>query len=392
MASKSQPFPVGSAFGFGVYLHWPYCARICPYCDFNVYAAKDRATDDLFEACLKDLETQARALPEHPPLTSIFFGGGTPSLMRADQIERFINACDALFGLRADCEITLEANPNNVTQARAQEWKQAGINRLSIGLQSLDDQALSFLGRDHNSADALNAADIAYDLFASISLDLIYARPRQTLRDWERELTDTLALNAQHLSLYELTIAPGTAFHKKAERGALTPLPDELQAEMYELTHTLTQAAGLELYEISNHARSARDQSKHNRLYWRSGDWLGIGPGAHGRLTVDNTRITTHAHTKPDAYMKSVRTTGSGLQTRDPLTLEETAQELITMGLRPVDGIETARVEVLRGAPIAPAKLEHLRDGGWLIRSDERLALTASGRLLADRIALELLS
>ena len=194
MASKSQPFPVGSAFGFGVYFHWPYCARICPYCDFNVYAAKDRATDDLFEACLKDLETQARALPEHPPLTSIFFGGGTPSLMQADQIARVINACDALFGLRADCEITLEANPNNVTPARAQAWKQAGINRLSIGLQSLDDQALSFLGRDHNSADALNAADIARDLFASISLDLIYARPGQTLRDWERELTDTCLL------------------------------------------------------------------------------------------------------------------------------------------------------------------------------------------------------
>ena len=283
--------PFGPNYGFGVYVHWPYCARICPYCDFNVYTAKNRDTDDLLEAILADLAYQAATMPDHPPLNSIFLGGGTPSLMRADQMERIVSACETSFGLQSDCEITLEANPNNVTQAVARDWQTAGINRLSIGLQSLDDVALSFLGRDHNSADARTAAEIAHTHFESFSLDMIYARPGQTLKDWEGELRAALALQAPHLSLYELTIAPGTAFYQASKRGTLTPLPDTLQADMYEMTDALTQAGGLPAYEVSNHARLANDRARHNMIYWRSGDWLGLGPGAHGRLTINGARI-----------------------------------------------------------------------------------------------------
>lgn len=388
MTDQSRPF--GPDYGFGVYVHWPYCAKVCPYCDFNVYAAKARDTGPLLEAILTDIETQARALPEHPPLTSIFLGGGTPSLMAPADMEQIIAACQTGFGLAPDCEITLEANPNNVTPTTAHDWRTAGINRLSIGLQSLDDAALSFLGRDHNSAQARSAAEIAGDLFTSFSLDMIYARPGQGLADWERELTAALALNAPHLSLYELTIAPGTAFAKASERGTLIPLPDTLQADMYELTDALTAKAGLEAYEVSNHARRTSDQSRHNLVYWRSGDWLGIGPGAHGRLSLDSTRIATEAAAKPEAYIKAVQDKGTGIASRETLTMQDTAHELITMGLRPAEGIARARFEALAGAPISQETLANLTRGGWLSERSDRLALTPAGRLLADRIALEL--
>lgn len=388
MIDLSPPF--GPDYGFGVYLHWPYCARICPYCDFNVYAAKTRKTDALFDAMLADLAAQARALPNHPALTSIFFGGGTPSLMTPGQMERFIIACQSAFGLKPDCEITLEANPNNVTEPAAQGWKAAGINRLSIGLQSLDDKALAFLGRDHNSTHARAAAQIAHKSFTSFSIDMIYARPGQTLPQWEAELTAALALDAPHLSLYELTIAPGTAFAKAAARGRLIPLPDTLQAEMYETTEAITTKAGLSAYEISNYARSKPHQSRHNLIYWRSGDWLGIGPGAHGRLSLLGARIATEAAAKPDAYIKAVENAATGRSTRETLTSQDTAHELITMGLRPAEGIARARAEHLLGRAIAAETLQYLREGGWLSPAQDILALTPAGRLLADRIALEL--
>ena len=390
MTDRALPF--GPAFGFGVYIHWPYCARICPYCDFNVYAAKTRDTEPLLEALLSDLNRQARVLATHPPLTSIFLGGGTPSLMSPHQMEQLIKACETAFGLAQDCEITLESNPNNVTAEAARDWKSAGINRLSIGLQSLDDQALSFLGRDHNSADARMAADLAHRFFPSFSLDMIYARPGQSLADWERELAAALVLEAPHLSLYELTIAPGTAFSKQVERGSLTPLPDELQAQMYELTDALTTRAGLKAYEVSNHARNPSDHSRHNMIYWRSGDWLGLGPGAHGRLTINGERIATEAVAKPEAYIKAVNEAGTGLATREHLSTQDTAHELLTMGLRPSEGIACSRLETLLENPLSETVSEHLRRGGWLIPARDTLALTPAGRLLADRIALELLS
>lgn len=384
--------PCGPAYGFGIYMHWPYCARICPYCDFNVYAAKARDNDPLFEAILEDLTTQAKNLPSHPLLTSIFLGGGTPSLMQAGQMERFIEACEATFGLAPNCEITLEANPNNITPESASSWKQAGVTRLSIGLQSLDDNALAFLGRDHNSTDARRAVGIAGKLFDTFSIDMIYARPGQTVREWERELAAALALDAPHLSLYELTVAPGTAFFKAEARGTLTPLPDDTQAEMYELTDAMTAAAGLPAYEVSNHAKARADQSAHNLTYWRSGDWLGLGPGAHGRLTRNGKRWETVAHAKPEAYIAAVKDGVSGLAQDTFLSDEGTTGELVAMGLRPVEGIQVSRVEALLGRPVNPETLARLIEGDWLANNKTHLKLTPAGRLLADRVTLELLS
>lgn len=387
-----SPAPFGPTYGFGVYIHWPYCARICPYCDFNVYAAKARDTQPLVHAILADLKAQARALPGHPQLTSIFLGGGTPSLMAPDDMAALITACDQTFGLATDCEITLEANPNNVTKALASEWKAAGIGRLSIGLQSLDDEALAFLGRDHTSSDARAAVAIAAEIFSSFSIDMIYARPGQTLKEWERELTAALALSAPHLSLYELTIAPATAFGKAAARGTLEPLPDDTQATLYELTDALTRNAGMPAYEVSNHASGPAHQARHNLTYWQSGDWLGLGPGAHGRLTVNGRRRATEAIAKPDAYIHAMNAAQSSASTKETLSPEDALHEFVTMGLRPASGLDPARMETLMGKQPDPDTLARLETGKWLTVEPGRLALTAKGRLLADRIALELVT
>lgn len=384
--------PFGPAYGFGLYVHWPYCTRICPYCDFNVYAAKSRDTDPLFAAIIADITAQARAQIGHPPLTSIFLGGGTPSLMKPQQIQTLIETCQTTFGFAPNCEITLEANPNNITAQSAADWKSAGVNRLSIGLQSLDDTALTLLGRDHSSDEARRAIAIASKLYDTFSIDMIYARPGQSVSQWETELDAALALGAPHLSLYELTIAPGTAFFKAAERGTLTPLPDETQAEMYELTEAMTQAAGLPAYEVSNHAATPQDRSEHNLIYWRSGDWLGVGPGAHGRLTVSSQRRETIAHAKPADYVRAVHEAGTGLDVNAALDNADTAHELVAMGLRPIEGIAKARIEALLGRPISPQKLDHLDSGGWLTQINGQLILTPAGRLLADRVTLELVT
>lgn len=390
MTDAATPF--GPAYGFGLYVHWPYCARICPYCDFNVYAAKTRDTGPLIDAILTDIKNQAGALTGHPSLSSIFFGGGTPSLITPQQMQTLIKTCQSAFGLAPDCEITLEANPNNISAQSAADWKSAGVNRLSIGVQSLDDAALTFLGRDHNSDEARRAVALAGEHYDTFSIDMIYARPGQSVNQWEAELAAALALGAPHLSLYELTIAPGTAFFKAAERGTLTPLPDETQAQMYELTDAVTKAAGLPAYEISNHAASPKDRSTHNLIYWRSGDWLGVGPGAHGRLTRDGERHETLAHAKPANYMRALHETGTGLELDACLDATEAAHELVAMGLRPTEGITQARIETLLGRPLNPENLTRLTDGDWLIRTDGKLTLTPAGRLLADRVTLELLT
>jgi len=376
--------PFGPDYGFGAYIHWPFCTRICPYCDFNVYAAKDRDPADLLAAMHKDIAAQRKLLPEHPLLDSIFFGGGTPSLLSGSEIEGLLSALDQSFGLAPHCEITLEANPNDIDLAKAKDWQSAGINRLSIGVQSLDNKALAFLGRDHDADNARRATATALDLFSSVSIDLIYALPDQTPSAWEAELQDALNLGAQHLSLYELTIEPATAFGKRTARGELTPLPDDNQAALYELTEDITQSAGLPAYEISNHARDDSHRSIHNQIYWRSGDWLGIGPGAHGRLTKSGQRLATQAANRPADYIADQ--TGETM----PLTHEDTAHELLAMGLRPVSGIERARIEQQFGKAVDDAHLAHLIDGGWLLAANGRISLTPEGRLLADRVTLEI--
>ncbi|MEQ9314912.1 MAG: radical SAM family heme chaperone HemW [Henriciella sp.] len=385
----SPPLPVGPDYGFGLYIHWPYCSKICPYCDFNVYAAKDRDNSALVQALSDDLARHASTLQRrHPKLGSIYFGGGTPSLMQPADIERLIAEASRHFGLEPNVEITLEANPNDVLSNDVAAWVSAGINRLSIGLQSLNDEVLRFLGREHDAAEGRRAVEIAGRLVPNHSIDLIYARPGQSMADWETELTDALALGAPHLSLYELTIKDRTAFGKRAERGELTPMSDDDQADLYELTTAITDAHGLPAYEISNHARSPETQSRHNLIYWRSGDWIGLGPGAHGRVTLSGQRFATAAPLKPGEY--TAMDFEASLLSGFSMDRSDSARELLIMGLRPVEGFDTGRFAALARAPLRADKINELAANGFLTQTAERIALTPAGRLLADRIAAEL--
>lgn len=384
----SRALPFGPDYGFGLYIHWPYCSKICPYCDFNVYAAKDRDSAPLVETILEDLARHREALGAHPRLTSVYLGGGTPSLLSSDEIARLVSAADTAFGFQSDVEITLEANPNDVLRSDVQGWAAAGVNRLSIGLQSLDDDALRFLGRDHDAAGARRAIDLAAGHIPNHSIDLIYARPDQTEEAWAAELADALALGAPHLSLYELTIEERTAFGKRAARGELTPMPDDDQADLYELTQEICEAHGLPAYEVSNHARSPQTQSKHNLIYWRGGDWIGLGPGAHGRLTIKGERRATLAPLRPGDYSSALSKT-AGLA-GDMLSPTDSARELLALGLRPSEGFDPARIEALTGAPLDTDILDNLIETGLVHRLGERIALTPAGRLLADRIVAEL--
>lgn len=372
---------VGPQFGFGLYVHWPYCARICPYCDFNVYAAKDRDTEPLLEAIVSDIRAHRARLPDHPALDSVFLGGGTPSLLSGPQIARLLETADKTFGLQAGAEITLEANPNDVLRVAPADWASAGVTRLSLGIQSLEDEALSFLGRDHDSEAARAAVDRAQQIFDNYSIDLIYARPGQTAANWETELSRVLALGAPHLSLYELTIEERTAFGKRAARGDLAPMPDDDQADLYELTQDLCNANGLPAYEVSNHARAVKYESQHNHIYWASGDWIGVGPGAHGRLTIDGDRVATEATRRPSDYAASAAPIETSLSQTD------TAREFLAMALRPHAGLDLNRFAALFGSPPDPNVMSDLKDNDLAIEAQNLLKLTLKGRLMADYIA-----
>lgn len=372
---------LGPDYGFGLYVHWPYCARICPYCDFNVYAAKARDTEPLLEAILRDLQTHRARLPDHPNLQSVFLGGGTPSLLSAKDLARIIDAANATFGLEADAEITLEANPNNILPHTPADWAAAGINRLSIGVQSFDDAALNFLGRDHTADNAREAITYAAATFENYSIDLIYARPDQSPEAWADELNTALDFGAPHLSLYELTIEERTAFGKRAARGELRPMPDDDQADLYEVTQEICDMRALPAYEVSNHAQSKAYESRHNHIYWASGDWIGIGPGAHGRLTLNQTRYATEAVRRPDDYIEESQT---GLT---PLKDREAAHEFLAMALRPVAGLDLTRFEKVFGQAPSRGAIESLLENGHAHLEGSRLKLTRDGRLVADYIA-----
>ncbi len=374
------------ARGFGVYVHWPYCARICPYCDFNVYAAKARDTAPLFDAILRDLDGW-RARTGERDVSSIFFGGGTPSLMTGEQVLRLIAHVRGLWDVKAGAEITLEANPDDA--ARFGAFADAGVDRLSLGVQSLDDERLKFLGRTHSAADALAALETARGKFRSISIDMIYAVPGQTLADWRGELSRALALGADHLSLYELSIEPGAAFAFAVKRKAWEPASDDEAAALYEATQEMSAAAGLPAYEISNHARGPEHRSVHNGVYWKSGDWAGVGPGAHGRLTVGGERLAIEAAEKPGEYLKQVHDTGLGWGAIDKLDALAQARERVAMGLRVAEGFAVSDVEEL-GLQLNPEKLADLVGLGFVEARNGRVALTPEGRLRADRIASEI--
>jgi len=328
--------------GFGLYVHWPFCQSKCPYCDFNSHVAAEIDESRWKSAYLSEIrriasETDGRVL------NTIFFGGGTPSLMSPDLVASILEAVRAAWPMANDAEITLEANPTSVEADRFRGFADAGINRLSMGVQSLRDDDLRRLGRLHSAAEARAAFDIARAHFDRVSFDLIYARQNQSLQDWRAELSEALSMAVDHLSLYQLTIEDGTAFGDRFRRGRLRGLPDEdLGADMYQLTQELCEAAGMPAYETSNHARPG-SESRHNLIYWRSGDYAGVGPGAHGRLTLGDSRYATEALRAPAAWLEAVDNYGSGERPRESVPEAEQLEEFTLMGLRLREGVELAR-------------------------------------------------
>ncbi|MDX2274230.1 MAG: radical SAM family heme chaperone HemW [Hyphomonadaceae bacterium] len=373
--------------GFGVYLHWPYCSAICPYCDFNVYRPRGAEAEPLLAAIERDVAEHAVRFGRRPA-QSIFFGGGTPSLLSGAEIARLIAGVERAFGLLASCEITLEANPEDA--ARFAEHVSAGVNRLSIGVQALNDADLKALGRHHGARAARDAIEAAARTGARVSADLIYAREGQSVEAWRAELREALALPVEHLSLYQLTIEPETAFARKVERGALAPPDADEAASLYEVTEDLCAAHGFPGYEISNYARTPAAQSQHNLIYWRSGEWVGAGPGAHGRLAREGVRIATEAQRRPSDYIDAVREHGVGWMNETPLTPEQSGDEILLMGLRVAEGVEVARIEAMRGSPLDHEALAWLVEQGLVTHANGRVALTRSGRPLANKIAAEL--
>ncbi|MEM7526827.1 MAG: radical SAM family heme chaperone HemW [Pseudomonadota bacterium] len=376
--------------GFGLYIHWPFCLAKCPYCDFNSHVAKT-AVDHALWARSLELEMAAmRRLTGPRPLDTVFFGGGTPSLMAPQTVERLLEAAHRLWGLLPGAEVTLEANPTSVEAGRFEDFASAGVNRVSLGVQALEDKALKALGRTHDASEALRALTIARERFGRVSFDLIYARVKQSLDEWARELDRAIDLAPDHLSLYQLTIEPGTRFAELHARGRLTPPPDGLSAEMYALTQERTAAAGLPSYEVSNHAAPG-GESRHNLVYWRYGDYAGVGPGAHGRLTLsDGRRVATETLRDPAAWLASVRR-GEGPEAVEPLDTADQAIEMVLMGLRLAEGIQPARYEALAGDPLPAESVKALRSDGLLQLEGDRLRTTAQGRLLLNRVVAELL-
>jgi oxygen-independent coproporphyrinogen-3 oxidase len=378
-----------SALSTGIYVHWPYCAAICPYCDFNVYRKRGADSAPLIEAIAADLDAHARRFGRRE-VVSLFFGGGTPSLLRGAEIERLMSAASRAFSLSSDCEVTLEANPEDAHLFG--EQAAAGVNRFSIGAQAFDDEALRALGRRHDAAASLRAVEAAAATGRRVSLDLIYAREGQSLAAWREELSAALTLPIEHVSLYQLTIEAGTAFERRVGRNQLIPPDEELGAALYELTQDVCDAAGFPGYEISNHARTLAARSRHNALYWRSEDWIGVGPGAHGRITHEGARLAVEAQRRPADYIDAVRENGIGWISEAHLTAEEAGDEKLLMGLRLDEGIDLARLAVTRGRPVNANALAWLMEQGFITQNAGRIRLTRTGRVLSNRVVAELAS
>lgn len=371
-----------------LYIHWPFCVSKCPYCDFNSHV-RSHIDHDLWRASLlKDMRHEAALLPTRR-IGSIFFGGGTPSLMPPATVAALIEAADALWGFAPDVEVTIEANPSSVEASRFADLATAGVNRVSLGLQALDARALSFLGRAHSVEEGLAALETAQHKFSRISFDLIYARPGQSLENWAAELARALSFGTEHLSLYQLTIEPGTRFAALAAQGEMTPVDPDHGAELFEMTREMTAASGLPAYEVSNHARPGC-ASRHNLAYWRYSDYAGIGPGAHGR----RGGLATTRHKKPENWLNAVARNGHGLQAEDRLSPPERAREALVMGLRLSEGINLGdiarRCEVRRESLLNERQARLLEQHGLLHREADRLIVTPAGMLLLDRILGEL--
>jgi len=382
--------PDWRAGGFGVYVHWPFCAAKCPYCDFNSHVAKSAVDHAGWAAALVAQLAAMRRLSGPRAADTIFFGGGTPSLMAPETVAAVIDAVDRLWGLTPGAEVTLEANPTSVEAGRFRAYADAGVNRVSMGVQALNDADLRRLGRMHTAAEARAAFDVARAAFDRVSFDLIYARQGQSLADWTAELRAALAMAVDHLSLYQLTIEPGTPFHALHAAGKLTPPPDDACADLYLATQAICGAAGMPAYEISNHARPGAE-SRHNLIYWRYGDYAAAGPGAHGRVTdADGVRWATAAPADPAAWRAAVAR-GEGLS-REPVAPPDQAVELLMMGLRLVEGVDPARLARLAGAPPDPARVAPLVADGLLQDRDGRLRATAAGQPVLNALLRHLLA
>jgi putative oxygen-independent coproporphyrinogen III oxidase len=377
---------MGADPGFGIYVHWPFCAAKCPYCDFNSHVRHGGVDEPRFRAAyLRELEAIARRT-ERRPVTSVFFGGGTPSLMDPATVGAVLEAVARLWPVAADAEITLEANPSSVEADRFAGYRTAGVNRVSLGVQSLRDDELAALGRLHDVAQAKAAVALANRVFPRVSFDLIYARPGQTVAAWSEELSEALALATGPLSLYQLTIEEGTPFAARHAAGRLQVPDDDHAAELFDLTQALCEAAGLPAYEISNHARPG-EESRHNLVYWRGGAYVGVGAGAHGRLaTADGWRATA-TEPQPERWLAAVEARGHGLVVDEPVAAGDRADELLMMGLRLAEGFDPARYARLAGRPLAATTIADLAAEGLLARtSSGRLAATERGRLVLNSL------
>ena len=381
---------------FGLYIHWPFCRAKCPYCDFNSHVKTTVDEHAFGNALLTEMTHMASLFPEHPPLSSLFFGGGTPSLMPPWLVEQLITHAQNLFGFTADIEITAEANPTSIEVKSMIEFCQAGVNRVSIGVQSLDDTSLKFLGSEHSVKDALAAIDTVRTAIDTVSIDLIYALPNQSVKAWRNMLSQALSLGLGHMSLYQLTIEPGTIFHTRQRKGEIMVLDDDRAADLYEITQEMTTAAGLPAYEISNHAAIGQE-CRHNLTYWEAADWIGIGPGAHGRLAVFDperrclSRTANIIRRNPAGWLNAVNTKGHGIEKKEIDTPKDWAHEMVIMGLRLTDGIDLDAVKSLCG-PIDGwldfTAIYECIDSGWLHHDLETsgLATTPEGRLRLNHI------
>jgi oxygen-independent coproporphyrinogen-3 oxidase len=373
--------------GFGIYVHWPYCAAKCPYCDFNSHVRDAFSETRWSDAILSELDRVARLQSERPSVASVFFGGGTPSLMSGRAVGRVLDGIAELWPTAEDVEITLEANPNSVEQERFRDYRAVGVNRVSIGVQALDGAALKALGRLHGVDEARNAIKLAQHIFPRSSFDLIYARPNHTPEAWARELKEALAFGTEHLSLYQLTIEPGTAYATLARQGKLIVPEEDAAAELYDVTETLCAASGLTSYEVSNYARYGAE-SRHNLVYWRYGDYAGIGPGAHGRLTLDGRRMATEAERLPEKWLAAVEQRGSSIALTDIST--DAAREHLLMGLRLAEGIDLQDYRERWKVTPSSSRIVDLSEEGLIAVDGTRLRATARGRLVLNAVIAQL--
>ncbi|MFO1136164.1 MAG: radical SAM family heme chaperone HemW [Rhodoblastus sp.] len=387
MASK---FPPRIDPGFGVYVHWPFCLSKCPYCDFNSHVRRNPVDEDRYvEAFRVELAHRAK-LTRGRTVGSVFFGGGTPSLMKPQTVEAILQAIGDNWTIEKGAEITLEANPSSVEAERFRGYRSAGVNRVSLGVQALDDSDLRMLGRLHNRAEAIAALDVATSVFDRVSFDLIYGRPAQSIERWRAELSEALARAPEHMSLYQLTIEPDTMFERLERAGKLVMPSADIQRELWDVTQNTMAKAGMPAYEISNHAREGAE-SRHNLIYWRYGEYVGVGPGAHGRV-MDRDGRRAHATEKhPEMWLTCVETEGHGLVEDEALSIEEQGDEFLLMGLRLTEGIDPGRFHLLTGKPLASSRVaELIADGLVEYTREGRLRVSAEGFPVLDAVVADL--